>query len=130
MTNYNRAKQFYNKSENSHNQVKDPLDMVRTMVLELNKSMKIVVECIKSKDKHMLKSKHFSKSLIIIYTLQTTLDFDKGGKLATQLFQLYEYCRQQLLKGFTKNIYDNILKAIDSLDELFINKENGETEAI
>lgn len=126
--NYNRAKHLYNKSENSHNQIKDPMDMVKTMIYELNKSMKIVVECIKNKDKHMLKSKHFSKSLIIIYTLQTTLDFEKGGKLATQLFQLYEYCRQQLLKGFTNNIYDNILKAINSLNELFINEKNGKTQ--
>ena len=54
--------------------------------------------------------------------------FEKGGKLATQLFQLYEYCRQQLLKGFTNNIYDNILKAINSLNEIFINEKNGKTQ--
>ena len=39
--NYNRAKHLYNKSENSHNQIKDPMDMVKTMIYELNKSMKI-----------------------------------------------------------------------------------------
>lgn len=128
--NYNRAKEFYQKSETSHNQVKDPIDIVKTMVRELNKSMNVVVECIKNKDNPMVKSKNFSKALIIIYTLQTSLDFDKGGQLATQLFQLYEYCRQQLLKGFRKNIYDIIVKAIKALNELFTDSINGEPKKI
>ena len=36
--------------------------------------------------------------MTIIYALQSSLDFEKGGEIARGLFQLYEYCRQQLLK--------------------------------
>ena len=66
-------------------------------------------------------NKHFSKSLVIIYTLQTSLDFEKGGEIATQLFQVYEYCRQQLIKGFRSQVVEGINKAINALKEIFDN---------
>ena len=52
------------------------------------------------------------------YTLQTSLDFDKGGKIATQLFQIYEFCRKQLIKAFTKKVVVGINKAIKTLNEI------------
>ena len=81
-------------------------------------------------EKTTIKSKYFSKALIIIYTLQTTLDFDKGGKLATQLFQIYEFCRQQLISGFSKNIKENINKSINALNQVFFEDINGKPAKI
>ena len=55
------------------------------------------------KDDIKLKNKHFTKALTAIYSLQVSLNFDEGGNnIAVKLFQLYEYCRQQLIKGFSK----------------------------
>ena len=65
-------------------------------------------------------SKNVSRSLTTIYSLQTSLDFDKGGKIATGLFQLYEYCRLQIISGFTKSINKGIIKAKQALDQILL----------
>ena len=118
---FNKAKHQYQKTETSVVEGNDPFEIVKTMIRELRKSMTVVVST-NNKDEYRLKrNKHFSKSLVIIYTLQTSLDFEKGGDLATQLFQIYEYCRQQLIKGFRNHVVDGIEKAINSLRQIFEN---------
>ena len=64
------------------------------------------------------KSKNLSKSLSIIYGLQTSLDFDKALEIANNLFQLYEYCRQEIIKGFSQKIEGGIIKAIDIIKQI------------
>ena len=64
------------------------------------------------------KSKNLSKSLSIIYGLQTSLDFDKALEIANNLFQLYEYCRQEIIKGFSQQIENGIMKAIEVIKQI------------
>jgi flagellar protein FliS len=64
------------------------------------------------------KSKNLTKSLSIIYGLQTSLDFDKALEIANNLFQLYEYCRHEIIKGFSQKIEDGIVKAIDVIKQI------------
>ena len=116
---FNKAKHQYQKTDISSSQNNDPVEIVKTMVNELRKSMKIVTLHTNDKNNRISRNKHFSKALVIIYTLQTSLDFEKGGEIATQLFQVYEYCRQQLIKGFRSQVVDGINKAIDALKEIF-----------
>ena len=116
---FNKAKHQYQKTDISSLQNNDPVEIVKTMVNELRKSMKIVTLHTNDKNNRISRNKHFSKALVIIYTLQTSLDFEKGGETATQLFQVYEYCRQQLIKGFRSQVVDGIIKAIDALKEIF-----------
>jgi len=116
---FNKAKHQYQKTDISSSQNNDPVEIVKTMVNELRKSMKIVTLHTNDKNNRISRNKHFSKALVIIYTLQTSLDFEKGGEIATQLFQVYEYCRQQLIKGFRSQVVDGINKAINALKEIF-----------
>ena len=116
---FNKAKHQYQKTDISSSQNNDPVEIVKTMVNELRKSMKIVTLHTNDKNNRISRNKHFSKALVIIYTLQTSLDFERGGEIATQLFQVYEYCRQQLIKGFRSQVVDGINKAIDALKEIF-----------
>tara|TARA_B100000941_G_scaffold28144_1_gene16641 strand:+ start:766 stop:1152 length:387 start_codon:yes stop_codon:yes gene_type:complete len=116
---FNKAKHQYQKIDISSSQNNDPVEIVKTMVNELRKSMKIVTLHTNDKNNRISRNKHFSKALVIIYTLQTSLDFERGGEIATQLFQVYEYCRQQLIKGFRSQVVDGINKAIDALKEIF-----------
>ena len=118
---FNKAKHQYQKTDISSSQNNDPVEIVRTMVNELRKSMKIVSLHTKDRNNRILRNKHFSKALVIIYTLQSSLDFERGGEIATQLFQIYEYCRQQLIKGFRSQVVDGINKAIEALIEIFDN---------
>ena len=46
-------------------------------------------------------SKAYERSLLTIYFLQKSLDFNSGSDLAKNLFRLYEFCRITLLEKAT-----------------------------
>ena len=80
----------------------------------------------KPKEKDLdLKNKHFTKSLTAIYALQTSLNFDSNNRLAINLFQIYEYCRQQLIKGYSKKVVDDIIKAANAIKNILVSFESG-----
>ena len=108
----------YQKSEGSYNSTKTGNQIISGILRELERSMKIVASSIektknwKLRKKDLdLKNKHFTKSLTAIYALQTSLNFDQNSNIAINLFQIYEYCRQQLIKGYSKVVKD-IIKAV------------------
>ena len=133
MTN-NEYIQAYKKTQQSINTVTSSHEIVRTLMKELVNSMQKLVLDIqddraRKADKFTAdtgqhdkiiqkKSKNLSKSLSIIYGLQTSLDFDKALEIANNLFQLYEYCRQEIIKGFSQKIEDGIIKAIDIIKQI------------
>ena len=133
MTN-NEYIQAYKKTQQSTNTVTSSHEIVRTLMKELVNSMQKLVLDIqddrtRKEDKFIAdtsydekntknKSKNLSKSLSIIYGLQTSLDFDKALEIANNLFQLYEYCRQEIIKGFSQKIEDGIIKAIDIIKQI------------
>ena len=115
----NKAKKFYSTTEKSAIKVQDPIAIVKTMVKELQNSMTKVVDSTGKENERIVRTKYFSRSLVIIYTLQTTLDFEKGEKLAAKLFQIYEFCRQQLIKCFKEQVVEGTQKAINALEDIF-----------
>ena len=124
----------YKKTEQSSNSVISSHEIVRTLMKELVNSMQKIVldiqdERKRKQDNFLLdkafeekyarhKSKNLSKSLSIIYGLQTSLDFEKALDIATNLFQLYEYCRHEIIKGFSQKIEEGIIKAIDVIKQI------------
>tara|TARA_Y100000589_G_scaffold211102_1_gene199087 strand:+ start:864 stop:1253 length:390 start_codon:yes stop_codon:yes gene_type:complete len=120
LRNFNKAKNFYQNTEKSSIKSQDPIAIVKTMVGELKKSMDKVISSTGIDNQRHFRAKYFSRSLVIIYTLQTTLDFEKGQKLAAKLFQLYEFCRQQLIKCFREQVVDGVKKAMNALEEIFV----------
>lgn len=132
MTN-SRSNMFevYKKVIKSGDIEKNPYEIVKLILNELSRSMLNLSNNIERKKKAIEKknsesvleiqksiSKHVTRTLTTIYSLQTTLDFEKGGNLANSLFQLYEYCRLQIIKGFTKSLNQGILKAKEALDKI------------
>lgn len=132
--NNNQYIKAYKNTEKSVNSVTSSHEIIRTLMKELTNSMTKIVLDIQDerndthntslsnveikKNKALKKSKNVSKSLSIIYGLQTCLDFDKAFDIASNLFQLYEYCKQEILKGFTRKIEDGIIKAIDIVKQI------------
>ena len=124
----------YKKTQQSSNSVTSSYEIVRTLMKELINSMhKIVLDIQddrkRKEDKFSIgkdytekntgqKSKNLTKSLSIIYGLQTSLDFDKALEIANNLFQLYEFCRHEIIKGFSQKIEDGIIKAIDVIRQI------------
>ena len=124
----------YKKTEQSSNSIISSHEIVRALMKELVNSMQKIVLDIQDErkrkqdnflpdkafeEKHARhKSKNLSKSLSIIYGLQTSLDFEKALDIANNLFQLYEYCRHEIIKGFTQKIENGIIKAIDVINQI------------
>ena len=71
-------------------------------------------------DKEMVESKSssFAKSLTIIYSLQTSLDFENGGDISNNLFKIYEYSRQQLISDLKAGSPKGVTNAIAIIKEI------------
>jgi flagellar protein FliS len=141
MTTNTSVLDVYKKVVKSGDLQKNPYEVVKLILQELSRTMQILSEDIEKKKQLDLKkqtsdllplqksiSKNVTRSLTTIYSLQTSLDFDKGGKIATGLFQLYEYCRIQIISGFTKSINDGIIKAKQALDQIISAWNNMQTK--
>ncbi|MDC1356769.1 flagellar protein FliS [Pseudomonadota bacterium] len=128
--NNNEYVKAYQKTKQSLSTVSSSHEIIRTLMKELINSMqKIVLDIQDNKNlissinkditkKAINKSKSISKSLSIIYGLQTCLDFDKAQEIATNLFQLYEYCRHEIIKGFSQKNEEGIIKAIEIIKQI------------
>ena len=78
-----------------------------------------------------VENEHLTRSLTILYGLQSSLDFEKGGEIADNLFRLYEYARQQLLLTARGEGVAGVSIAIDALEnirEAWSNIDGGEVE--
>lgn len=86
---------------------------------ELIKCVKTFITNISIKTGNMeSKSKGFSKALSIIYTLQSSLDLEKGGLIANDLFKLYEFTRINLIKDMRSGVVGKSDMALNSLKEI------------
>ena len=124
-TNKSKNLQKYKLAQESSFVVKDKSAVISAILIELKRSMNIVVDKIEStkewrpSDEDIkLKNTHFTKALTAIYSLQVSLNFDEGGNIAIKLFQLYEYCRQQLIKGYSKKVVSGIKKAVEAIGSI------------
>ena len=69
-------------------------------------------------DNFRRKSNSFSKALTIIYTLQSSIDFEKDLKIAKNLFQIYEFTRMALINEFKTCHVEKSLLAASALKEI------------
>ena len=65
-----------------------------------------------------VKSNSFSKSLTAIYILQSSLNFEEGEEIATNLYNIYEFCKNGIMKGFMNKDSKLIYDAIPPIDEI------------
>ena len=120
---------LYKKSQQNSNSTKTPHEVVRFLMENLLNSMKSLqstlqitkgsdVENLTKKQLASFQSKNTSKALTIIYSLQVSLDFDKSPEIAQNLFQIYEYCRVQIINALLKKTKTGLVKAIDVLKDI------------
>ena len=98
-----------------------PHKIIEQILIELKKHMETLAYSIDNEPAiSSIKSNAFSKSLTAIYILQSSLDFENGGEIAENLFNLYAFCKNGIMKGFTtknsKLIYDSIPPIEEILD--------------
>ena len=86
---------------------------------ELLKSMKSFTQHMQNNPiNHEKLNASYSKSLSIIYTLQSSLDMEKGGEIALNLFRVYEFARQMLLNDYRNKTVDGCPKACIYLQDI------------
>ena len=116
---YNAASQAYKQAENiGLAEVTNPHEIVQTLFNELIKSMSLFEKSFDDKKSSEIRSSSFARSLTIIYSLQSSLDFEKGGDISNNLFKIYEYSRQQLIKDLKNGKLDGVTNAIHIIKEI------------
>ena len=97
----------------------DPQALIMLLLDELLRAMRGYVSGISNQDsKEKRKSDQFTRSLTMLYGLQSCLNFDEGGEIAENLFRLYEYARVQLLHTSQTGEIDGTQVAISSIAEI------------
>ena len=97
----------------------DPQALIMLLLDELLRAMRGYASGISNDDsKEMRKSDQFTRSLTMLYGLQSCLNFDEGGEIAENLFRLYEYARVQLLHTSQTGETDGTQVAISSISEI------------
>lgn len=117
--NFARMASAYRNSE--HQAVAEAKDLqleVQLLLEALLKSLRQLAESLSSGADRALRAKQFSRCLIIVHALQSSLDLEKGGVLADHLAQLYDYVRQQLFFAMRHKQADALHTAIWCLDEI------------
>lgn len=64
------------------------------------------------------KSSSFSRALTILYTLQSSIDFERELSVAKSLFQIYEFTRVSLIEEFKSCKVTRSVKALAALSEI------------
>ena len=86
---------------------------------ELIKSVKIFqTNIIPNTENYRKKSSSFSRALTILYTLQSSVDFEKDLNIAKSLFQVYEYTRVTLIEEFKSCKVSKSINALTALTEI------------
>ena len=118
--NYGKMLDAYSNSEKKAViEAEDSHAMVLLLFDELIKTARIFSKNINADNGDLkLRSETMSKALTIIYALQSSLDFERGGEIAENLYRLYEYTREQILIDNKSGKAAGILVAISSLEDI------------
>lgn len=92
--------QYRRTQEGALPQHADPHQLILITLRELDRSLHILATA--QQDSQRLPSAHVTRALTAVYILQSSLDFEKGGDIADNLFRVYEFARLQLIDAFQK----------------------------
>ena len=97
----------------------NPHKIIEEVLKDLKKNMETLAYAIDNEPVvSSIKSNSFSKSLTAIYILQSSLNFDDGKEIAQNLYNIYEFCKDGIMKGFTKRNSKLIYDAIPPIDQI------------
>ena len=86
---------------------------------ELIKSVKVFQKnIVPNTENFRKKSSSFSRALTILYSLQSSVDFEKDINIAKSLFQVYEYTRISLIEEFKSCKVNKSINALTALIEI------------
>ena len=118
--NYNASmKQYINNEISAKTSSLNPHKIIEEVLIDLKKNMETLAYSLDHEPVvSSIKSNSFSKSLTAIYILQSSLNFDEGKEIAENLYNIYEFCKDGIMKGFTKRDSKLVYDAIPPIDEI------------
>ena len=118
--NYNASmKQYINDDITAKTSSLDPHKIIEEVLKDLKKNMETLAYSIDNEPVvSSIKSNSFSKSLTAIYILQSSLNFEDGKEIAENLYNIYEFCKDGIMKGFTQRDSKLVYDAIPPIDEI------------
>ena len=117
---YSAIKQYEHADINSKLENASKHDFIKIVLEELSKNLKSLKYAIQNEGKlSKTKSKSFARIITSITVLTSSLDFENGEPIASNLFNLYDFCRREVLDSYrnlsTKGIDDSITVIDDIL---------------
>ena len=117
---YSAMKQYEHADINSKLENASKHDFIKIVLEELSKNLKSLKYAIENEGKlSKTKSKSFARIITSITVLTSSLDFENGEPIASNLFNLYDFCRREVLDSYrnlsTKGIDDSIIVIDDIL---------------
>ena len=76
----------------------DPHEVISVTLRELDRALGALAAA--AETGRSAPAEPVNRAFTALYILQSSLDFEKGGEIATLLFQLYEFTRLQVLAVF------------------------------
>ena len=112
-------KQYINNEISAKTSSLNPHKIIEEVLIDLKKNMETLAYSLDHEPVvSSIKSNSFSKSLTAIYILQSSLNFDEGKDIAENLYNIYEFCKDGIMKGFTKRDSKLVYDAIPPIDEI------------
>ena len=116
---YAAIKKYEQSDINSKVENASKHDFVKIVLEELSKNLKNLKYAIENEGKlSKNKSKSFAKIITSLTILTSSLDFKNGEPIASNLFNLYDFCRREVLdcyKNLTTKGIDDSIKIIDEI---------------
>lgn len=112
-------KQYINNDISAKTSSLNPHKIIEEILKDLKKNMETLAYSLDNEPVlSSIKSNSFSKSLTAIYILQSSLNFDDGKEIADNLYNIYEFCKNGIMKGFTKRDSKLVYDAIPPIEEI------------
>ena len=97
----------------------NPHKIIEEVLRDLRKNMETLAYSLDNEPViSSIKSQSFSKSLTAIYILQSSLNFEDGNEISENLYKIYEFCKDGVMKDFTKRDSKFVYEAIPPIGEI------------
>ncbi len=93
-----------------------PYEVVLVTLKELGRALEVLA--VSQESGRPYQAEHLNRALTAIYILQTSLDFEEGGDLALDLFQLYEFSRFHVIKAWKNEDDARLRDASDAMAQI------------
>ncbi len=115
MTFLNARAQYRRTDQGEGLSVESPHGIILVTLRELERALRALAA---AEPDRTYPATHLNRAFTAIYILQSSLDFDRGGEIAMNLFRVYEFARLRVDEAFRKQPSPQLAEAADHITTL------------